>query len=247
MRTEHEIRRADCFSRRQWLAKSGLGIGALALEHLLSGQQAARAGVLDPQPPKLRHFPAKADRVIFLFMQGGPSHLETFDPKPELQRFHDQPLPESFRQFDLAQTNTADGKLLAPLFPFKRHGESGLAVSSLFPHLATHADKLAVVRSCYHESFIHGPALTLMNSGSVLLGHPSVGAWVVYGLGCECDDLPAYVALTDSMFRNGTATYSSGFLPAMYQGTYLRAEGTPIQNLLRPPQISSTNQRILLD
>ena len=246
--------RAPHWSRRDVLAKSSLGFGALALSDLIAGRGAAapgasddRVSAADPLAPKKSHSRAKAERVIFLFMQGGPSQLETFDPKPELRRLDGQPLPESFKNVDLAQIDTSNGKLMAPVFEFRKHGQSGLEISDVFPHLARHADDLAVVRSCYHESFIHGPALTLLTSGSLLLGHPSVGSWVVYGLGSESDGLPAYVAMTDAMFRNGSATYSSGFLPALYQGTYLRTAGVPIQNLSRPPQMTAREQRTLLD
>ena len=180
-------------------------------------------------------------------MQGGPSHLETFDPKPAMKKYDGQLLPKSLRDYDLAQINTADAKIMAPIFPFKRYGESGVAVSSIFPELARHADKLAVIRSCYHDLFIHGSALTMMHSGTQLMGHPSVGSWVVYGLGSESDELPAYVAMSDGIFRNGTTTFSSGFLPAIYQGTYVRSEGVPIQNLERPPGLDAGQQRMILD
>ena len=235
-------------SRREFLLKSGLGFGAVALSQLLANEGSAGAksqgGPLAPKPP---HFPAKAHSVIFLFMQGGPSHIETFDPKPELARLDGAPLPDSFKDLDLAQINTSDGKLMGSAVPFQKHGASGLEISDLFLNLAQHADELAVIRSCYHNSFIHGPALSLMNSGSLLLGHPSVGSWIVYGLGCESDNLPAYVAMTDSIFRNGSSTFSSGFLPAVYQGTHLQTEGRAIQNLVPPPQVGLTQQRVLLD
>ena len=235
-------------SRREFLNSFGLGLGALALGDLLSRDGfAAEAKSANPLALRTNHFPAKAKHVIFLFMQGGPSHLETFDPKPAMAKYDGQLLPKSFRDFDLAQINTADAKIMAPIFPFRKYGESGLEISDLFPELAKHADKLAVIRSCYHELFIHGSALTLMHSGTRLLGHPSVGAWVVYGLGCESDDLPAYVAMTDEVFRNGAATYNSGFLPAVYQGTYLRNEGVPIQNLRRPAGLDADEQRRLID
>jgi hypothetical protein len=223
-------------------------VRGVALSQLLANEGSAAAlvagGALAPKPP---HFPAKAQSVIFLFMQGGPSHIETFDPKPELARLDGAPLPDSFKDLDLAQINTSDGKLMGSAVPFKKHGASGLEISDLFLNLAEHADELAVIRSCYHNSFIHGPALSLMNSGSLLLGHPSVGSWVVYGLGCESDNLPAYVAMTDSIFRNGSSTFSSGFLPAVYQGTHLQTEGRAIQNLVPPPQVGLAQQRILLD
>ncbi len=187
--------------------------------------------------------------MIFLFMTGGPSHLETFDPKPELGKLDGQPLPASFDAdgLSLQFMKPTDGKLMASPFPFARHGESGLEISSLFPQLATHADRLAVIRSCYHESFIHGPAITYMTSGSLLLGHPSVGAWVTYGLGCESDNLPAYMVLTDGGFRGGNVMYQSGFLPAVYQGTLLRDSDPPIQNLPLPKHVAPAQQRLVLD
>jgi uncharacterized protein DUF1501 len=241
-------RRQVALSRREMVVNSSLGFGALALAHLLARDGHATTQIpANPLAPKPAQLPAKAKHVIFLFMQGGPSHLETFDPKPDLKRLDGQPLPDSFKNVDLAQINTSDGKLMASPIAFQRHGDSGLEISDLLPNIARHADDLAVIRSCYHDSFIHGPALTLMNSGTLLLGHPSVGSWVVYGLGCDSDSLPAYVAMTDGNFRNGSATYSSGFLPAVFQGTYLRTEGVPIQNLSRPPQLDEQGQRRLLD
>ena len=217
----------------------------MALSHLM-----ARDGVAAPDDPlALRppHFPAKARAVISLFMRGGPSHVDTFDPKPVLTRHDGQPLPDSFKNLDLAQVNTSDGKLMGSTFPFRKRGQSGIEISDLFPHLAEHADELAVIRSCYHDLFIHGSAITLMQSGTVLLGHPSVGSWVSYGLGCESDSLPAYTAMTDAFFANGPTMYGSGFLPAVYQGTYLQTKGAPIQNLKRPPGMSAGGQRALLD
>jgi hypothetical protein len=136
---------------------------------------------------------------------------------------------------------------MAPVFSFNKYGESGQEISSIFPKLSEHADKLAIIRSMHHELFIHGSAMTMMHSGTQLLGHPSIGAWVVYGLGSESANLPAYIAMTDSVFRNGSSMYSSGWLPAVYQGTDMRSEGAPIQNLSRPDSISPSHQRLLLD
>ena len=232
-------------SRRDFLRSFGLGLGGLALGDLLARGTPASTG--NPLAPRRVAHSATAERVIFLFMEGGPSHMETFDPKPALGRYDGQLLPESLRDFDLAQINTADAKILAPAFPFERYGESGLEVSSIFPEIARHADRLAVIRSCYHELFIHGSALTLMHSGTRLMAHPSVGSWVTYGLGSETDNLPAYVAMCDGHFRNGARTFSSGFLPAIYQGTYVRAEGVPVQNLERPAGLDAIQQRMLLD
>lgn len=184
-----------------------------------------------------------------LFMTGGPSHLETFDPKPELVKFDKQALPPSFSLdgLDLQFMRPTDGKLMASPFPFQKHGESGIEVSSLFPEVAKHVDDMAVIRSCYHDSFIHGPAITYMNTGSPLLGHPSVGSWLSYGLGCESDNLPAFMALSDGGFRGGKVMYHSGFLPAVYQGTVLRDDGVPIQNLNLPSQVSPDQQRRMID
>jgi hypothetical protein len=235
------------FNRREFLRNSGLGFGALALGDLLTSESRAADAVANPLAARPPHLPGTAKSVIFLFMQGGPSQLETFDPKPVLTRYDGELLPESLRNYDLAQINTADSKVMAPLFPYRKHGESGQEISSLFPCLSQHADKLAIIRSMHHELFIHGSAMTMMHSGTQLLGHPSIGSWVVYGLGCESDNLPAYIAMTDSVFRNGSSMYSSGFLPAVFQGTDMRTEGAPIQNLSRPNSISPVHQRRLLD
>jgi len=241
-------------SRRQLLTQSSLGFGGIALSQLLARDGFAAAAPTAPAtataegpPAQLPHRRGTAKNVIFLFMQGGPSHLETFDPKPVLQRMDGKDLPDSFKNVDLAQSNTFNAKLLAPAFPFSKHGESGLDISDRFPHLAHHADDLAVIRSCYHETFIHGPAVTIMNTGTLLLGHPSIGSWVLYGLGSDSQSLPAYVAMTDSYIVNSTATYSSGFLPQVYQGTYMRTQGAPIQNLARPRELGTRDQRLLID
>ena len=232
--------------RRDFLRQGGLGFGTLALGDLLSAE--ARPAVPEgPLAPRAPHQPGTAKSIIFLFMQGGPSQLETFDPKPVMSRYDGQLLPESLRDFDLAQINTADAKILAPQFSFDKYGQSGQEISSIFPHLAGHADKLAIIRSLHHELFIHGSAMIMTHSGTRLLGHPSIGSWVVYGLGCESDDLPAYIAMTDGIFRNGASMYSSGFLPAVYQGTDMRIEGAPIQNLQRQSAISAREQRLILD
>jgi hypothetical protein len=238
-------------SRRDFLMKSAFGFGTLGLSHLLLDEAlAAEAGeTSNPLAPKPPHLPSKAKSVIFLFMTGGPSHLETFDPKPLLNKLDGQALPASFdpQGLSLQFMKATDGKLMASPFPFHQHGQSGLEISSLFPNLARHADRLAVIRSCHHESFIHGPAITYLSTGSQLLGHPSVGAWVTYGLGCESDNLPAYIVLSDGGFRGGNVMYQAGFLPAVYQGTVLRDEGAPIQNLNPQPQLTFPQQRLLLD
>ena len=232
MNSTHCHRFAAAFSRRDFLRRSAFGFGASALGALMARD--ASAATENPLAPKPPHFPAKAQRVIFIFAGGGPSQLETFDPKPALVKYSGQPIPESFRTEGLALQfmKASDGKLMASSFPFAEHGQSGLEISSLFPQLAKHADDLCLIRSCHHDSFIHGPASAIMNTGSTLLSHPSMGAWVTYGLGSVTDNLPAYMTMTDGGFRAGPAvSYGSGFLPAIYQGTVLRAEGTPISNL----------------
>ncbi|MFP6766675.1 MAG: DUF1501 domain-containing protein [Planctomycetaceae bacterium] len=235
-------------SRREFLQTGGLGFGGLVLGELLRnesrGQERSAANPLLARPA---HLPGTARNVIFLFMQGGPSQLETFDPKPVMKKFDGQLLPKSLQDYDLAQINTADAKVMAPRFQFNKCGESGLEISSIFPHLSRHADKLAIIRSLHHDLFIHGSAMIMMHSGTRLLGHPSTGAWVVYGLGTQSNSLPAYIAMTDGIFRNGASMYSSGFLPAVYQGTDMRAQGTPIQNLARHKNIAAGEQRMLLD
>src|SRR5882724_1379077 len=241
-------RRVVAFSRRDFLAKSAFGFGALAFSDLLS-RHSALAAMPTPKPltPVQPPLPATTKSVILLFMQGGPSHMDTFDPKPELARFDGQALPASFKSDDLFLQfmKASDGRLMASPFPFRKYGESGLEISDLFRNVARHADDLAVIRSCYHDSFIHGPALSLLHSGSVLLGHPSVGSWVLYGLGAACENLPGYIVMTDGSLRISSSGFSSGFLPAIYQGTLVRPEGAPIQNLT--PPFGAEVQRSLLD
>ena len=245
-------RRQTAHSRRDFLAKSAFGFGAMALGYLESPGSVSAAGPVapqDPLAPKPPHFPARAKSVIFLFMQGGASHVDTFDYKPLLSRLDGQGVPPSFQpeKLDLQFIKAEEAKLMASRRGFKKWGQSGIEISDLFANVARHADDLAVIRSCYHEIFIHGPALHLFNTGSIRAGHPSAGAWVVYGLGSETQNLPAYVLMADGNLRVGATVYSSGFLPAVYQGTMLRTEGAPIENLSPPPQMDQTDQRLMLD
>jgi hypothetical protein len=242
-------------TRREFLTKSGFGFGGLALTYLLGKENAFGASLADanrfnPLGPKTPHFPAKAKNVIFLFMQGGPSHIDTFDPKPVLNRLDGQLLPPSFQAqgLDLQFIKASEAKLMGTRFPFKKYGKSGLEISDVFVNIAQHADELAVIRSCYHDSFAHSPALNILHSGSVRLGHPSVGSWVLYGLGAETDNLPAYIVMSDGGdLRAGKSAFASGFLPAAYQGTMVQIDGAPFENLNPPPQIDQTQQRIILD
>lgn len=253
MNHHHYCRGEFAMNRRQYLSRSLHGFGALAMESLLaSGEPSLQADDRLPKSPltaKPSHFPAKAKSVILLYMTGGPSQVDTFDPKPELQRRDGQPIPNSFRTDDLKLQfmKATEGKLMGSPFPFASHGESGLEMSSLFPRLAQHADRLAVVRSMHHESFIHGPAINALCTGSSQVGHPSVGSWVTYGLGCETENLPAYLVMTDGIFRGGSGMYQSGYLPALYQGTVLRTEGSPLQNLTSSARITLDSQRELLN
>jgi hypothetical protein len=221
-------------TRRSFLREAGLGLGWLAAQPLLA---AGKGG----------HFPAKAKRVIQLFMQGGPSQVDTFDPKPLLNKLHGQHPPESFGDVDFQNGKFRDTVILGTKRKFARYGQSGLEISDLFPHTAKHADKLAVVRSCYHEGFTHSQAQFLIQSGWPRIGRPSWGSWVLYGLGTENENLPGFVVLLEGGVRSGPAVYGSGFLPAEHQGTTFRPGRNPILNLRPPAGMDEKAQRDLLD
>ncbi|MBM3765918.1 MAG: DUF1501 domain-containing protein [Acidobacteria bacterium] len=220
-------------SRRAFLQSAGLGIGWLAAQNLLHGAAP--------------HFPAKAKRVISLFMQGGPSQVDTFDPKPLLAKLHGQHPPESFGNVDFQNGKFRDTVILGSKRTFRKFGQSGLEVSDLFPHTAKHADELAVIRSCYHEGFTHSQAQFLINSGWPRIGRPSVGSWILYGLGSENQNLPGFVVLLEGGVRSGPAVYGNGFLPTEYQGTTFRPVKNPILNLTPPAGMDEKSQRDLLD
>jgi len=179
-------RHEPALNRRDFLVKSAFGFGACAFGSLLARERALGAISPNPLAPKPPPVPARARNVIFFFMQGGPSHVDTFDPKPELTRYDGKPLPDSFKTegLSLQFMKATDGKLMGSPFAFKKCGQSGLEISARFINVSRFADNIAVIRSCYHEPFIHGPALGLLQTGSVLLGHPSVGSWVLYEVGC---------------------------------------------------------------
>lgn len=193
------------------------------------------------------HFPAKAKSVISLFMQGGPSQVDTFDPKPLLNKLHGQHPPPSFGDEDFQNGKFKDTVILGSKRSFRQYGQSGLPISDLFPYTSQHADKLAVIRSCYHEGFTHSQAQFLMTSGSPRIGRPSMGAWVLYGLGSENQNLPGFVVLLEGGVRSGPAIYGQGFLPAAYQGTSFRPGRNPILNLTPPADLSREQQKDLLD
>ncbi len=231
-------------SRRSLLAQAGMGIGALAMLDLLSGESAAAD---NPLVPKTTHHAPRANAVISLFMHGGPSQVDTFDPKPLLAKYAGQTLPASFANLNLEFTKASEAKILASQRTFKKCGESGIEMSDLFEHLPRVADEMAVIRSCHHTEFNHAPALYLAHSGTGLMGRPSLGAWAAYGLGSESQNLPGYVVLRDGPLKGGPLTYGSGFLPAVYSATELRLSGAPILYLNRPDSVSDSDQRRILD
>jgi len=226
-------------SRREFLSQAGGGFGALALAHLLSaGTSTAAAGTRGFVPPLLArepHVRARARSVIFLFMEGGPSHLDTFDPKPALEKLAGKPIPDSF-----GEVITAMGEFRSPILPsqrtWKQHGQSGLWISDWLPHVAGCADDLAVIRSCWADGINHSTGVCQMNTGSILAGRPSLGSWVTYGLGTENQDLPAFVVLQDTPAQviNGPRNWGSGFMPALYQGVRMQGGSEPIPHLNTP-------------
>ncbi len=236
-------------SRRDFLHRSGIGLGAVALSSLLAKERAyaaaAPASPLVAKPPQLK---ARAKNVIFLFMEGGPSHLDLFDPKPLLNQLAGQPLPQSFGSV-LTAMGESKSPLLASQRAWKQHGQSGLWVSDWLPHIATCADDLAVVRSCWADGINHSAGVCQMNTGSILGGRPSLGAWTTYGLGTENTDLPAFVVLQDNQASvvNGPRNWSAGFMPAVYQGIRLQGGSEPIPNLNTPDAYTPEQQHERLD
>jgi hypothetical protein len=190
------------------------------------------------------HFEPKAKSVIFLFMEGGPSHLDTFDPKPELTRLHGQKLPASFGTV-LTPMGTGGNTLLASRRTFRKAGQSGLEFSDWLPHMATCADDLCVVRSLHSDGLNHSGGVCQMNTGSILAGRPSLGAWVNYGLGTENDSLPAFVVMEDDPGKvtNGPRNWGAGFMPAVYQGTEIESGAEPIKYLVNPKDVTDERQR----
>ena len=233
-------------TRRRFLQNSGLGLGWLAALDLFN-REAAAAPAESPLAPRPPHLPTKAASVIHLFMQGGPSHLDTFDPKPLLGRLDGERPPASFGDVDFQNSKFLDRPLMASKRTFARHGQSGLEVSDLFPHVARHADDLAVIRSNFHEGFTHSQAQFLIHNGWPRIGRPSLGSWVLYGLGTENQNLPGFVVLLQGGVRSGPAVYGDGFLPAVYQGTSFRPGRNPILNLTPPPGRTLDQQRDMLE
>ena len=224
------------------------GFGMLALAGLLGEEQAKAAGsVANPLALRPSMFPAKAKRVIFLFMHGGPSQVDTFDPKPLLTRDNGKPLPFAKPRVQFAQT----GNLLASPWKFKQYGESGLPVSDLFPHIGGMADELCVLRSMYGSNPAHGGALLAMHTGSDTFVRPSMGSWITYGLGTENQNLPGFVTICPTLGHGGVQNWSSAFLPAAYQGTAIGNASIPAKNAqvsyIKNPDASQDLQRMQLD
>jgi hypothetical protein len=242
-------------TRREFLWQTGGAFTGLALAGLLDGdgflarQTRAADGVTayaNPLAPKPPHFPARAKSVIFLFMYGGPSHVDTFDYKPKLYELDGQTIPVKTKGRGGTKN---EGRVVGPKWKFKQYGQSGQWVSDLFPHLASHVDELAFIKSMTADSPIHGSAMLQMNSGKILSGSPCLGSWANYGLGSVNENLPGFVVMLDPTGGpiSGAKNWSSGYMPATYQGTILRSKGTPILDLNLPPGVTRELERELLD
>ena len=242
-------------TRREFLWEAGGGFTSVALAGMLGadgflGRQALAAdGVtpfVNPMAPKKPHFAPKAKSVIFLFMYGGPSHMDTFDYKPKLYPLDNKTI--QVKTFGRGGHKN-EGRVVGPKWQFKQYGQSGKWVSDLFPHLATCVDDIAFLHSMYAESPIHGSAMLMMNSGRILSGHPALGSWITYGLGSENENMPGFVVMLDKTGGpiSGAKNWSSGYMPAAYQATVIRANGTPIHDLTPPAGIDRETQRRLLD
>ena len=227
-------------TRRDFLAKAGGGFGALALAGLTGLDKSFGAPAVRPSG----HLKPRAKSVIFLFMEGGPSHLDTFDPKPKLNEMAGQQIPASFKK-----VITAMGEFKSPLLGSKRtwkqHGKSGLWVSDWLPHLAECVDDMAVIRSCWAEGINHSSGVCQMNTGSILGGRPSLGSWVNYGLGTENQDLPGFMVMQDNPTPviNGPRNWSAGFMPAVYQGIRITPGSEPIPNMNPPEEVTAAEQQ----
>ncbi len=234
-------------SRREFLRAAGCGFGLLGLADLLARQ--ADAGTpASPLSPRSGHFTARAKRCIFLFMTGGPSQMDLFDPKPLLNRLDGQPLPPSFGKIH-SQFLENDPLCLGSHRRWGRYGQSGMDMSDLIPNMHPLADDIALIRSCRADSVIHAPAMYQMNTGRVMMGFPSLGSWVTYGLGSESEDLPAFVVMTQPQGtpEGGAPCWGAGFLPAHHQGTLFRGGPAPIVNLRPPDGVTDSRRRGMLD
>ena len=247
---DHCGRIQNVATRRALLQRAGGGMGMLALNSLLNQSSiGSQNNSINPLASKKPHHKAKAKNVIWLFINGGPSHVDTWDYKPGLVKADGQELDG----FDKTTGffDNAVGPLLKSPFEFKQHGQSGMWASSLFPNLSKHVDKMAFIKSFHTQSNNHSPALFMANTGVTRMSHPCVGSWVTYGLGSENENLPAFVVMSDPLNRGlpkgHAANWSSGFLPGAYQGTWVRSKGEPIPNLKRIGELSDQQQRAQLD
>lgn len=240
-------------ARRQFLTSTASGIGLTALGSLLLEDKllAASSGATssrDPLAVKTGHFAPRARRCICIFLEGGPSQMDLFDPKPELARLDGQKMPESLTKnvrFAFIQKETAT--ILGSQRKFSRHGQCGMEMSDLLPHIAGCADDIALIRSMHTEAFNHHPAQLMMNSGVPRFGRPSLGSWLNYGLGSESRNLPGYVVLTSGRGTSGgTSNWTSGFLPSSYAGVLFRSKGDPVLNLGNPPGVNEAIQQSTL-
>ena len=236
---------APLLSRRAMLKEAGGGFGAVALAALLAGE--TRAAGVAPSLGK-PHFAPRAVRVLYLFMHGGPSHVDLFDPKPDLAKLAGKPLPDSFGMV-MTRRKVAANPLLPPLLPLRPRGESGLVVSDFLPEMAKCADDVCVVRSCHADSVNHPQAVYQMSTGSILMGKPSLGSWISYGLGSENQDMPAFIVMPDpgGGLKGGPPAWGNGFLPAAHQGTPVRPGANPILHLRPPADVSDERRTRMLD
>jgi hypothetical protein len=236
----------NLLSRREALLRSGTGFGSLALAGLMSNESNAEVGKLDPLAPKQAHYPSKAKHVVHLFMNGGPSQVDTFDPKPMLDKYHGKPLPETN-----LRTERKTGAAMRSPFKFKKHGQSGIEVSELFENTAMHVDDMCIIRSMHADVPNHEPSLMLMNCGDGRLPRPSFGSWVTYGLGSENKNLPGFVVMCPGGYPIVTTqNWRSSFLPGVYQGTYLDTKNSDPDKLvafIRNSEMPVARQRKQLD
>ena len=234
-------------NRRRFFQQAGSGLAGIALASMLREDGVLQAATLDPLGTRKPHHPPKAKSVIWLFMEGGPSHIDLFDPKAKLNELSGQPMPASFGR-PITAMGTAGNTLLGSPRKWKQYGQAGTWVSDWYPHIAEHVDDMTVLRSCWADGLNHVGSVCQMNTGSILAGRPSMGAWVTYGLGSANRNLPTFVILLDDKEPVGGAkNWSSGFLPATYQGTQFRQGDTPILHLKPPAGTTDRQQRSKLD
>ena len=233
-------------SRREALLRSGTGFGSLALADLMANESKAEVEKMDPLAPKQAHYPSKAKHVVHLFMNGGPSQVDTFDPKPMLDKYHGKPLPDAN-----LRTERKTGAAMRSPFKFKKHGQSGIEVSELFENTAMHVDDMCIIRSMHADVPNHEPSLMLMNCGDGRLPRPSFGSWVTYGLGSENKNLPGFVVMCPGGYPIVTTqNWRSSFLPGVFQGTYLDTKNSDPEKLvafIRNSEMPIARQRKQLD